>query len=139
MPTRLTPFAANCRSSNTNYDFTILRKGKTETIKNVTIPKPADKPKKGEVSDSDKPAPAKAAFESMAVKVNNDTFEIDASNADLQIAITGHFENGKSVADTVKLTKDGKEMTTKELDKLSKSDRAIVEQLLKNVRGGGDE
>jgi hypothetical protein len=71
----------------------------------------------------------------MSVSVKNDQFTIHAENPDLKIQVTGRFEDGKKVVEEVRGTRDGVEFIAKDLEKLSKPDREVVEQLLKHVAG----
>ncbi|CAN5230736.1 hypothetical protein BH11PLA2_BH11PLA2_21620 [soil metagenome] len=117
------------------FDIVVIRKGKKETFKDVSIPKPAAK--KAEVSDSGKRGDGDAVqFNSMSVSVNNDEFTIDAKNPEMKLHVVGHFEDGKAVAEKVTVTKGDDTTDYKGTEKMPKSDRAAVEQLLKNVRGG---
>jgi hypothetical protein len=85
-------------------------------------------------SESDKGGNANdVKFKSMNVNVSDGRFNIEAKNDDFSIQLGGRFEDGKPVVEGVRGTRDGVDFSAKDPANLSKSDRAVVEQLLKNV------
>lgn len=125
----------NSLKADEKFEVVVVRKGKKETIKDVVLPAIKDRKPRRDESDSDNPKAEVMKFNTMIVNVNNGQFEIEAANEATSYKISGHFEDGRNVCDKVRIKHGKEEQEYKDLEKLPKSDRAAVEQLLKSVSG----
>lgn len=118
------------QKADEKFDVVVLRKGKKETIKDVTLPAVVKRKATAEIRPAgDKDDEGQARFSSLSVMINNDEFEIKAEGDDGNYRITGRLEDGKAVPEKIIVN----DASYSSLDKVPAADRAKVEKLLKNI------
>lgn len=115
---------------DTTFDVVIVRKGKKETIKGVTIPSP---PKDSSSKDKVKDGTKKSSQSSMSVSVNNDQFEIAAKQDGVAYMLTGTV--GDEAGTTIVIAEGDKKSTYKGVKSVPAEHREKVAKILKSVGG----
>lgn len=114
---------------DTTFEVVIVRKGKKETVKGVTIPSPKDSPSKEKIKDGAK----KSSQSSMSVSVNGDQFEIVAKEDGLTYTLTGTV--GDDAGTTIVIAEGGKKSEYKGVKSVPADHREKVAKFLKSVGG----
>jgi beta-lactamase regulating signal transducer with metallopeptidase domain len=109
-----------------SFEVIVIRKGKREALKGVTIPSPAKSP-------STKEVPKKSSQSSMSVSVNNDQFEIVAKEDGLAYTLTGTVGDEATVS--VVIAEKDQKKEYKGLKSVPAEHREKVGKLLKSVGG----
>ncbi|MBX3401651.1 MAG: PDZ domain-containing protein [Gemmataceae bacterium] len=111
------------------FDVIVIRKGKKEAVKGVTIPSPKDSPAKDKVKDGAR----KASQSSMSVSVNDDQFEIVAKEDGLAYMIKGTV--GDDANTSIVIAEGEKKSTYQGVKSVPAEHREKVAKLLKSVGG----
>jgi beta-lactamase regulating signal transducer with metallopeptidase domain len=108
------------------FEVTVIRKGKKESVKGVTIPSPPTKEK-------EKDGAKKSSQSSMSVNVNNDQFEISAKQDGVAYMLTGTI--GDDAGTTIVIAEGDKKSTYKGVKSVPAEHREKVTKFLKSVGG----
>ncbi len=112
-----------------SFDVIVIRKGKKEAVKGVTIPSPTELPAKDRLKDGGK----KPSQSSMSVSINDDQFEIMAKEDGLAYMIKGTV--GDDANASIVIAEGDKKSTYKGLKSVPADHREKVAKLMKSVGG----
>ncbi len=111
-----------------SFEILVIRKGKKEAVKGVTIPSPAKSPSK-----DGKDGAKKSAQSSMSVSVNDDQFEIVAKEDGVAYTLKGTV--GDDAGATIVIAEGDKKREFKGVKSVPAEHREKVAKLLKSVGG----
>jgi hypothetical protein len=122
-------------------DVVILRKGKKETLKGLTLPeaKPAERGARFDLNALELPRRLGAVDRgvSMSVQRNNDQFTARRAERGLTITVTGTVANGKATVNEVQIENGRETKKYADLDKVPEEYRARAKDLADMAAGGG--
>jgi beta-lactamase regulating signal transducer with metallopeptidase domain len=152
-------------ATNKSVDAVVLRKGKREVIKGVTLPEakaeegdhlggfggfgnnpfggiqfpnfpqiPGQRFQFGPMNGFNFGHAGAGAGASMSVSISNDAFSINSQEAQLNIAINGKIDDGKTSVTSVKITDGSDKYEVDSLSRVPSKYKSKVEDLLKHVQ-----
>jgi beta-lactamase regulating signal transducer with metallopeptidase domain len=129
--------------ANTPMDAVVLRKGKKETIKGLTLPEKAkvEAPRGFAFPELNLPAlpgvrGAVGNGATTSITRNNDGFTINHKQGDVGFVLSGKVEDGKAVPQRIEVTDGGKTTKYASVDKVPENHREQVQKLLKMAETG---
>ncbi len=118
----------------------VLRKGKKETVKNLTLPEAKSAPQPAALNPFNFPNPFPGlpggAATAMSVVRNGDSFTTTCTEEGVTFKLTGTVAEGKGTLTDVAITEDGKTTNYDSLDKVPEGHRDMVKKLIEMSASG---
>jgi beta-lactamase regulating signal transducer with metallopeptidase domain len=120
----------------TPVDAVVLRKGKKETVKGLTLSDAKQPARPGARIDNVRPLPMRilrggaGAGSATTITRTNDQFRAEQQDNGLTIEVAGKLVLGKAQVDEIQITEDGSKTKYETLDKVPEKHRAKVRQLV---------
>ena len=122
---------------NTPVDAIVLRKGKKETIKGLSMPEAPKPAPLFQVGPGVFPGGPAFGGSSMSTSRNGDNFSTTYQEGQTTIAVSGKIDQGKAKVEDISVTENGETKKYKSVDDVPANLREKVKNIIRKSEGGG--